>query len=73
MICERLRDLAGRHGQSFIDARPALREAASRGIIHGPLDWKHFNRVGYTRLGERVAAALSGDVSFSTCGHLAAN
>ena len=73
MICERLRAITLRHGQRFLDARPAMREAASHALIHGPLNWGHFNRIGYTRLGETVAAALKGDNSYASCAHLAAD
>src|SRR5207237_2793714 len=57
-ICRRLLASAEKHGAVFVDARPAMREAASREVIHGPLDWSHPNKIGYTRLGETVAAAL---------------
>jgi hypothetical protein len=72
-ICRRLFASAERHGALFVDARPDMREAASRAVIHGPLDWSHPNKIGYTRLGETVAAALLGDTSHSTCASLAAN
>jgi len=42
----------------FIDARPALREAARGGLLHGPLDYNHLNRRGYTVLAEVLRAAL---------------
>jgi hypothetical protein len=72
-ICEHLQAITLAHGQKFLDARPAIREAASHDLIHGPLNWAHFNRIGYTRLGETVAAALSGDNTFASCAHLAAD
>ncbi len=72
-ICERLRAITLRHGQKFLDARPAMREAASHVLIHGPLNWGHFNRIGYTRLGETVAAALTRENKFASCAHLAAD
>lgn len=48
-----------RQGAGFFDSRPALRAAAAEGFIHGPRDWKHFNRRGYTALAEAVAPLLS--------------
>jgi hypothetical protein len=42
----------------FVDATPALREAARAGVIHGPHDWDHLNRIGYETLGTLVAAHL---------------
>lgn len=69
-ICRRLRDITLKAGADFFDARPAMRELASQEIIHGPRDWTHFNRTGYTRLGETVAAVLSEEGKSSDCGRL---
>jgi len=70
-ICRRLRDITLGLGASFVDARPALRELGTHKIIHGPRDWRHFDRAGYTRLGETVAAALNGEGTSNDCGRLA--
>jgi hypothetical protein len=37
---------------AFVDARPYIRRKSSKMLVHGPLDWKHFNREGYTALAE---------------------
>lgn len=58
-IARAVRDAALAHGMDFIDPRPALREAARREFIHGPRDWKHFNREGYTILARAIAARLA--------------
>jgi hypothetical protein len=39
----------------FVDATPALREAARTTAIHGPRDWDHLNKIGYEVLGMLVA------------------
>ncbi len=70
-ICRRLHDIALGSGANFFDARPAMRELGSQEIIHGPRDWTHFNRAGYTRLGEAVAAALNEEEPPNDCGRLA--
>jgi hypothetical protein len=70
-ICRRLRDITLGSGAAFFDARPAMRELGTQEIIHGPRDWTHFNRVGYTRLGETVAAALIAADPPNDCGRLA--
>lgn len=70
-LCRRLHGIALANGAGFFDARPALRELGSQEIIHGPRDWTHFNRAGYTRLGETVATALINEELASDCGHLA--
>jgi len=58
-IAAAVRDSALAHGLDFIDPRPALREEARKGFIHGPRDWKHYNRIGYTVLAKAVAARLA--------------
>lgn len=58
-IAAAVRDAALAHGMGFIDPRPALRAEARKGFIHGPRDWKHFNRAGYTVLARAVAARLA--------------
>ncbi len=72
LICQELSAIAARQGMRFVDTRPALRAAARGALIHGPLDWRHFNRTGYTRLGETVAAVLSGETPPQPCVRLAA-
>lgn len=58
-LAGRVREIAARHGASYVDALPALRDAAQRELIHGPRDWKHLNRRGQTVLGEVAAQCLS--------------
>lgn len=62
-ICRQIWGAAVANGAAFIDTRPALRAAASTQTIHGPRDWTHFNKPGYTVLGKLVAARLSAPVS----------
>jgi len=70
-ICRRLRHIALGSGVNFFDARPAMRALGKKKIIHGPRDCTHFNQVGYTRLGEAVAAALNEEEPPTDCGRLA--
>ena len=70
-ICERLAAIASKVGIGFLDSRPALRALATTTLIHGPRDYRHFNRAGYTRLGETVAAALAGTAQPQGCAKLA--
>lgn len=72
-ICKRLRDITLGSGASFFDARPAMRALGSQEIIHGPRDWTHFNRSGYTRLGETVASALGEEEPPDDCGRLSSS
>lgn len=55
----RVEHIAGEAGFGWIDATPRLREAARGELLHGPKDFGHFNRAGYTLLGEILAEGLS--------------
>ncbi|TAN46508.1 MAG: hypothetical protein EPN21_20275 [Methylococcaceae bacterium] len=54
-LCRQVRAAALVAGTGFIDTRARLRTAAQQELIHGPRDWKHFNKAGYHAL---VAAIL---------------
>lgn len=58
---DRVEALATRHGMSFRDATPAIRELVRKGgedFPYGPTDWNHFNRVGNIAIAEIVIEAL---------------
>ncbi len=57
-IAARVRAACARLGVAFLDARPALRTVAERELIHGPLDFKHYNERGYSELATVIAAVL---------------
>jgi hypothetical protein len=59
-VCERVAALTWAGGGAFLDPRPVLWELADREPIHGPRDWKHFNRRGSEVLAGAIAAALRG-------------
>ncbi len=48
---------------AFIDTRPAIRKAVGAihesPLLHGPLDWNHFNQAGYQALAESVTEAIT--------------
>jgi len=58
MVCSKIRAATIAGGAGFVDARPAFRRAAARAFIHGPRDWNHPNRLGYTVLGTLVAEKI---------------
>src|SRR5262249_43435132 len=60
----------GRHA-GFLDARPALRAAGGRQAIHGPRDFKHFNRAGMEALGQAVAARIDRPLAPAPCEQIA--
>lgn len=45
-------------GMEFLDTRPSVREAAARLLVHGPFDWRHFNRHGYAAMTRPVIRLL---------------
>lgn len=57
-ICARIAEIAARNHMPFIDARPVIREAAKSQVIHGPTDWGHFKREGYSALAEAALELL---------------
>jgi len=58
---DRVSDVAAHQQIRFVDATPTLKAAAREQLIHGPLDWNHFNRRGYEVLGAAAAGCLSRD------------
>jgi hypothetical protein len=60
LMCDLLRAATLAHGAAYVDARPALRKAAKTRVLHGPIDWSHFNKVGYHILAEVVVQQITG-------------
>jgi lysophospholipase L1-like esterase len=58
LICNLVRDASARLQVGFLDTRPALRAAASKELLHGPMDWVHFNTQGYRALGQALAGRI---------------
>ncbi len=53
-IATMIRTISEKEGAGFIDARPTLRALGRKQIFHGPKDWKHYNKDGYTALAEVI-------------------
>ncbi len=58
LLCGLVRQASTQNGAGFIDARPKLRALAETEEIHGPRDWGHINRAGYTAVGNLVVDRL---------------
>jgi hypothetical protein len=54
-----IREKTKKIGLEFLDTRQVLREASGNAFIHGPRDWKHFNKQGYTVLGREVSKKIN--------------
>ena len=60
-VCGSLARLAQSLDIGFVDARERLWPLAREQLIHGPRDYSHFNRAGYTALAHAIAGALAED------------
>lgn len=58
LLCNLVRSASSRHQAGFFDTRPGLREAAATRLLHGPIDWEHFNEQGYRALGRLLAGRM---------------
>jgi hypothetical protein len=58
VIQNRIEGISRRNEIGFVDAQPAIRSAAKYQLVHGPEDWRHFNRAGYTALAETAVGCL---------------
>src|SRR5262245_56562952 len=61
------------HGAGYLDTRLTLRAAAETRILHGPIDWIHFNEAGYRILGGLALERLQGRRGTNACGTLASS
>lgn len=66
VLCRQVRSAALAAGAGFIDARPALRAAARRRLIHGPRDWNHLNKAGYEALTSAILDQPQADCTDSS-------
>lgn len=57
-IRQDIEQFSKRHGFAFIDPTPALRRLATLNLLHGPRDWKHFNRLGYQAVAEAIVPVV---------------
>jgi len=66
-ICELIRTATIADGAGFLDLRPAVRVAGAHDMLHGPRDFKHFNRKGMEVLGQAVAARIGRPLEPEPC------
>jgi len=57
-ICLLIRAATVDQHAAFFDLRPAVRAAGSRELLHGPYDFRHFNRKGMELLGREVVQRI---------------
>lgn len=66
-ICLLIRAATVEHGAGFLDLRTAIRAASMHGALHGPRDFKHFNRKGMEVLGQAVAERINQPLTQESC------
>ena len=57
-IAGRIKNITESLGLAFIDTRSDIRAASTKQIIHGPIDWYHYNRPGYEVLAQSITSGL---------------
>jgi len=58
-IADRVKKISTSFGLSFIDTRADIRAASTQQLIHGPVDWLHFNRKGYEVLAQSISCGMA--------------
>jgi hypothetical protein len=66
-VCDLIRSASIGQGAGFLDLRPAVRAESSRELIHGPRDYKHFNREGMKVLGVTVSERINRPLAQAPC------
>ncbi len=56
---EMIKEVAQKHSFDFVDSRPYIEKYSRRNLVHGPIDWNHFNKYGYLALAEAVLSILN--------------
>jgi hypothetical protein len=66
-ICDLIRTATIGQGAGFLDLRTAIRAASASDLVHGPRDFKHFNRKGMEALGQAVAERIDQPSEQGSC------
>jgi hypothetical protein len=66
-VCHLIRAATVGQNAGFLDLRPAFRAAAARDVLHGPVDFKHYNQKGMKLLGQIVAQRIDSPLIQDPC------
>ena len=58
-IAHQISAIAKTNNVFYIDARPYIRDEGKKDLIHGPEDWNHLNKKGYTALAEALVEIVN--------------
>ena len=56
LLRSRIGTLAVQHALGFVDTTPTIAEIAQKQVLHGPVDWRHFNDAGYRVIADLIGA-----------------
>jgi hypothetical protein len=65
--CHLIRAVSIANGAGLLDLRPAIRAASIHEILHGPRDFKHFNRRGMEVLGQAINERVNSPLTQGRC------
>jgi hypothetical protein len=65
--CLMIRAATIAQGAGFLDLRATIRTTSAREILHGPRNFKHFNRKGMEVLGQTVAERMDQPLAQESC------
>ena len=67
-VCREIQKISENLKTPFFDTTNYLRDASSKGYIHGPKDWDHLNESGYRALSDGISQfILHPDKSYQNC------
>ena len=67
-VCREILKISQKLQISFFDTTRYLRDASSKGYIHGPKDWDHLNELGYRAFSDSISHfILHPDESYQNC------
>jgi len=58
-MAEQIQHISAAEKIAFVDSRPTIHKVSKTRLLHGPLDWNHFNQEGYQALTEALAPTLA--------------
>jgi hypothetical protein len=66
-VCQWVQRTSSAMGAEFVDLRPVVWSHTEREMLHGPIDWRHFNRRGNIVVADSLAPRISGPRTSDEC------
>jgi len=58
LISRSIKRITEENGCAFIDTTASVRKASQTALLHGPSEWKHFNKRGYSAIAETILLSI---------------